>query len=753
MSDRLHSALSQFSIISNKKPSHVKNSLTLSDLPPLSSLHLSDNKILKTRVFSELASIKLKSHKSSASISGKSLPPLELKDYSQSDQSLLLSTLGVMSNSSARNLPKDLNSLKDILANTKTIDKLSLGNPATRKDTTELANWLDSMLKTALSENNENVEGLFETAIIIYEVCFYEIVRQVSVQCVERGDLINRVWKAYLGILEKALKISKAVQEYQLNESVKEKKHMKEVYMKKINDVEYENDELKEEIERLKRVVKSKEDEMGSLVCKEVRINEKMQIIQKYYENCKRDFLYLQEDNRIAKAKLLNSNIEFVENSKGVIEPRLMNITKIKRKTDAEIDRILKSDPLLSTQMLSNIKSESLTNSISKYEDFTRSLMNRVDFEDKNEGTETECSEKDTQTDIISHRRSKGEITNGLETEDLELIKLKVENISEYNEDIAESRSQTEEAEEDNKLSTESYINQVRNKITQVNALLERMKTNIEDTAPSSHQKDILNNFYSAVTESINKMKSTKEEANEVPFTRSRRTKMLTFIHRESKVIKKPTLDMISTVTQKIINTPAHKLKSIVFKKILMKMITGFYDAKVKKVLEGDKKQDLGQIVIENYYKRYGMPKVVEGRFCQLCASCIKYKSIKRVYTFGRFLKLFNSVTFEEFNFYIDSVGFFKNIIYTENLEEAKITYDKCIEWFKGFLPGVMNQEDRLKIKVFIENYKQLDNSGKGFVVDVDLLLDYGIDVMQMRKAEHLDFLNSIYEAGDVIDI
>jgi hypothetical protein len=210
---------------------------------------------------------------------------------------------------------------------------------------------------------------------------------------------------------------------------------------------------------------------------------------------------------------------------------------------------------------------------------------------------------------------------------------------------------------------------------------------------------------------------------------------------------------MISTITQKIINTPAHKLKSIVFKKILMKMITGFYEAKVKKVLEGDKKQDLGQIVIEFYYKRYGMPKVVEGRFCQLCASCIKYKSIKRVYTFGRFLKLFNSVTIEEFSFYIDSVGFFKNIMYSENLEEAKITYDKCIEWFKGFLPGVMNQEDSLKIKVFIENYKQLDASGKGFVVDVDLLLDYGIDVMLMRKAEHLDFLNSIYEAGDVIAI
>ena len=49
------------------------------------------------------------------------------------------------------------------------------------------------MLKTALSEQNNDIERLCETAMMIYEVCFHEIVRQVSVQCVERGELINKV--------------------------------------------------------------------------------------------------------------------------------------------------------------------------------------------------------------------------------------------------------------------------------------------------------------------------------------------------------------------------------------------------------------------------------------------------------------------------------------------------------------------------------------------------------------------------------
>ncbi|OMJ80909.1 hypothetical protein SteCoe_18718 [Stentor coeruleus] len=757
MYETFHSNISRSSLTRKKKDGRIKNSLTLPDLPPASSLKLSENKTVKTRVFSELDTIKNKpfrsflgsSHNSSNNIkNSKRQNILETKDSLKNDQSSLLTTLGVLNNSSARTLPKDLNSLKEILSQSKSMDKLALGSPATRADTTELANWLDSMLKIALAENNNDIEGLFESAMVIYEVCFHEIVRQVSVQCVERGDLINRVWKAYLGILEKALKISKAVQNYKVDEFNQEKKNLQNRFVLEKEEISKENERLKLEIGKLNRIVKNREDEALHMAKKEVRITEKMQILQKYYEDCKRNLLYLQEDNRIMKAKLLNSSVEFIENSKGVIEPRLVNMQKIKRKNEAEIKNLLKSDPLLSAQMVSDEKSETLTKSLTKFEDFSKLFINTPDFQDKNEGTEAEYAEKDVQTDTLSFRLSKTNI--GLEDEGLQLMQLRVENIMDLTEEN-DTKSQTEETE-DGKISAESYMLQVREKINQVNALLERMKTNIQNSAPMNCQQDVLNNFYSAVTDSINNMKgSEKDGQDETGFIRNPQRRMLTFIQRTtSKAVKKPTMDLISTVTQKIINTPPHKLKNIVFKKMLLRMVTGFYEIKIKKVLEGDRKQDLGQIVIESYYKRYGMPKVVEGRYVQLLASCIKYKSIKRVYIFGRFLKLFGSVTFEDLNFYIDSVGYFKTVTYTESLEEARITYEKCIEWFKGYLPGVMGQEDRLKMKVFIENYKTQDSGTKNMSIDIDLLLEYGIDLLQKNRAENLDFLNSIYEAGDL---
>lgn len=757
MYETFHSNLSRSSLTRKKKDGRIKNSLTLPDLPPASSLKLSENKTVKTRVFSELESIKNKpftsilgnSHiKSSNPKNSKRRILLENKDSSRNDQSSLLSTLGVLCNSSARTLPKDLNSLKEILSQSKSMDKLALGSPATRADTTELANWLDSMLKIALAENNNDIEALFESAMVIYEVCFHEIVRQVSVQCVERGDLINRVWKAYLGILEKALKISKAVQNYRVDEFNLEKKNLHSKFVLEKEEICKENERLKLEIGKLNRIVKNREDEALHMAKKEVRITEKMQILQKYYEDCKRNLLYLQEDNRIMKAKLLNSSVEFIENNKGVIEPRLVNMQKIKRKNEAEIKNLLRSDPLLSAQMISDEKSETLTKSLSKFEDFSKLFMNTPDFQDKNEGTEAEYAEKDMQTDPLTLRR--GTTNGGLEDEGLQLMQLRVENIMDLTEEN-DIKSQTEETEDD-RISAESYMLQVREKINQVNALLERMKTNIQNSAPMNCQQDVLNNFYSTITDSINNMKGAEKDGqDESGFSRNPQRRMLTFIQKTNKVIKKPTMDLISTVTQKIINTPPQKLKNIVFKKMLLRMVTGFYEIKVKKILEGERKQDLGQIVIESYYKRYGMPKVVEGRYVQLLSSCIKYKSIKRVYIFGRFLKLFGSVEFEDLNFYIDSVAYFKNVFYSESLEEAKITYEKCIEWFKGFLPGIMGQEDRLKMKVFIENYKQLDPGMKSMSIDVDLLLEYGIDLLQKNRAENLDFLNSIYEAGDVI--
>lgn len=723
----------------------LKSSVILPELPSAKYLQISDKETIKTRVFSEFATMKLKADKESHSISQRKFNTMDLKDQSKSDQSqLLLSTLGILSTNSTRQLPKDITKLKNILSSSKTMEKLSLGMPATREDTTQLADWLNSMLKTALNDNNQNIESLCETAMLIYEVCLYEIVRQVSVHCKERGELINLVWKAYMGILEKALKISKAVQDLQKSEFSEELEKITENFSQQLENLRYENSQLNEDLTCLRSMVKTREEECSQMARKEVKIVEKVHVLQKQYENTKRELLYLQEDNRIMKAKLFNSSVEFVENSQGVIEPRLVSIQKIKRKSEAEILKIANSDPLLSAQMVSDEKTDNLMKSIEKYEEYTKELMNQVDFLDKNEATENLSLDAEVQTEKEWLQRYSTSVSG------YQLMELKVENVMDIFENEKVEESQDEEEKQDK---AEQYLIKFQEKINQVNEFLDKVKANIQKNSPAGIQKDMLKTFFNSVQESITSMEQEQDkEAESQPFER-KKPRLLTFIQKIEKTEKKETRDLISLITQKVLQTPAHKLKSIVFKRMLMKLITSFYEAKQKKITEGDRKQNMTQIVTEMLYNKYGMPKVVENKYVQLLSSCIKYKSIKRVHNFGKFLRLYDNFNLEDLNFYMDSVTAMKQTHFSENGEELKIHFDKALDWCKNFLPSFLPSADRQKIKVFIENYKQVDPVTRVPTVEVDALLECCIEIIHRNRIENADFLMSIYEAGDVFPI
>jgi hypothetical protein len=740
------------SFIKIKPSDHLKNSITLPELPAAHYLKLSDEKTIKTRVFSEFASLKLRSDKASQSQSRRFLDSKEIKDHSRPDQSLLLSTLGILNTSSTHSLPRDLSKLKGILSSSKSLEKLSLGPPATREDTTKLADWLSQMLKTALSESNQDMESLCETAMVIYEVCLYEIVRQVSVQCVERGELINSVWKAYQGILEKALQISKAMQEFQRNEFQQECEKIQLCYSSELSRLKQDNQLLSDDIETLRRLVKSREEECSNMARKELKIIDKVHVLQKQYETSKRDLLYLQEDNRIMKAKLFNSSVEFVENSQGVIEPRLVSIQKIRRKNDQEIQAIVKSDPLLSAQMVSDEKTENLMKNIEKYDEFTKELMNKIDFQDKNEATEVFLCDKEVQTEIFLIESLKN-------TSPAELMEFKVENIM----DLFEGNQENSENDDDVKETAGDYLVKFKEKIDQVNEILEKVRNNIQKSTPAGYQREYLKTFFNSVQNSIDIMRYENENENENENEKEnqaedssvvrKRPKLLTFIQKIEKSSKKETRDLIGLITQRVLNTPAHKLKSVVFKRMLMKLISTFYEIKQKKMQEGDRKQQMSQIASEFFLNKYGMQKVVENKFTQLLSSCLKYKSIKRVYNFGRFLNLFGPSKIEDLHFYMDSVSCMRQTFTTENGEELKIPQDKAIDWCKSFLPSILPEVDRVKVKTFIESNKQTDPITRVPTVEVDSLLDYTIEIIHKNRIENADFLRCIYEAGDVFFI
>jgi len=77
-----------------------------------------------------------------------------------------------------------------------------LGIPSSRYDAIVLHKWFDSMrykISKDSSLSNEIKVELLQTANYI---CIKEIVRQISVHCVERGNLLWQLWKSYLNIIE-----------------------------------------------------------------------------------------------------------------------------------------------------------------------------------------------------------------------------------------------------------------------------------------------------------------------------------------------------------------------------------------------------------------------------------------------------------------------------------------------------------------------------------------------------------------------
>eukprot|EP00753_Platysulcus_tardus_P015980 PLAT5360.1.p1 GENE.PLAT5360.1~~PLAT5360.1.p1 ORF type:complete len:1329 (+),score=498.64 PLAT5360.1:509-3988(+) len=77
--------------------------------------------------------------------------------------------------------------------------------PTGRRDVVLLGRWLLEQLGEA--EKMEDPAQALLRAQQIYSTCFHELVRQVSLQCVERGQLLARVWKTFVALFDRIIKL------------------------------------------------------------------------------------------------------------------------------------------------------------------------------------------------------------------------------------------------------------------------------------------------------------------------------------------------------------------------------------------------------------------------------------------------------------------------------------------------------------------------------------------------------------------
>ena len=199
---------------------------------------------------------------------------------------------------------------------------------------------------------------------------------------------------------------------------------------------------------------------------------------------------------------------------------------------------------------------------------------------------------------------------------------------------------------------------------------------------------------------------------------------------------------------------PVHRLKNVMFKKMVLKLILNFYDERVK---EKGGNENFCDFVYNILLKKYMMKKAAENKFHHLLASCVKYKFITRVRVFGRFLGLYDEFDSNDLQFYIDCLIFLQNSpsgvfnVPSDSLDSVMVPYVRCVECIKYF-ENFLSKKDLPLLKSRLDKMKKDDKLNKSGVVDIDEFLEILIETHNDHNKNTKNFMQHIYGAADLND-
>jgi hypothetical protein len=198
------------------------------------------------------------------------------------------------------------------------------------------------MQRQLLEKSGGNFQELFEDGRLVYTVCFKELVRQVSVHCVERGRLVEMVWKGYLGLLEQALAINIHKQNEIIDSWAARLRQTELGHKKALAQMDLLMATANREKLTLERGIKAQEQSISLHELREERLMERIQVVQKHYEHIRLTFMEMREENRILNIQLHNA-----QSAASAAFSKQHSVTKYKPKTSEDFAVEMKMDPLL----------------------------------------------------------------------------------------------------------------------------------------------------------------------------------------------------------------------------------------------------------------------------------------------------------------------------------------------------------------------------------------------------------------------
>ncbi|KAL4485418.1 hypothetical protein ABPG72_008286 [Tetrahymena utriculariae] len=125
-------------------------------------------------------------------------------------------------------------------------------NVTSRKDVEDLEQWLNYMTLQVLQNKQLDGTSLFQTLQQIFCACLNELIRQVSLQCLERGSLIRRVWESYIGLFSKIIQVKSEESSKIEGQSLAEATRLHKNYQNQINQLSNQLNETQKNYEQAK---------------------------------------------------------------------------------------------------------------------------------------------------------------------------------------------------------------------------------------------------------------------------------------------------------------------------------------------------------------------------------------------------------------------------------------------------------------------------------------------------------------------
>lgn len=258
------------------------------------------------------------------------------------------------------------------------------------------------MLSNLTSEKNMSLEQIFENIQIIYSGCLHELIRQISIQCLERGKLMQKIWSSYVSLFERLLMEQKQItneleKNYLLETSRIHKIYQKEIELLKnrltlLNDENFHNktnfELIAEKYKKLKIKHKKTMNENSSQ--------------RTYFENLKTEFNLIQQENMDLKIVIENlSKIKEIEKSDLIIR-KLPDRTKRLGSFMQKTEENLQKEDNNTNEEQENIEEESMEIIFEEKCVDTRDLMVLIT---RNKETETDFIMNKSKTSIYQENK------------------------------------------------------------------------------------------------------------------------------------------------------------------------------------------------------------------------------------------------------------------------------------------------------------------------------------------------------------